>query len=70
MTGIRATYNPAKRTLKYSWPDGTYSIFEDLTEVEARAKTTDVGISLDISVPIADPFAEIVDVKTNDGWDA
>ncbi len=69
MTGIRATYNSDKRTLKYSWPDGTYSIFENVTEDEAQAKTTDVGIPLDVSAPVADPFAGIVDVPTNDGWD-
>lgn len=72
MTGIRATYNPDKRTLKYSWPDGTYSVFKDVTEDEARAKTSDVGIPLDVAVPIvesSDPFAGIVDVEVNDGWD-
>ena len=72
MTGIRATYNPDKHTLTYAWPDGTRSVFEDLTEDEARTKTGLSGIPLVVATPIvesADPFAGIVDVPTNDGWD-
>ncbi len=61
MTGIRATYNPDKRTLKYSWPDGTYSIFDDYTEDEARKKT---GLS---SIPLVIAVSYLLEMGTDDG---